>query len=1133
MSSDVSVPSTCGINAPPDEEEPCPQCLDHGIIANMDSADCRRVQLQESCHACGKLGCWRTKRSCAFVGRPKIYNDAEPIVVPVSFCQGLHGVSVRIHDCDLAIGTASGAGCNCLIDATYQLLRAHWKQVLIPDACSLREALMKAFSDKVRSHVTADSFLDFREHLPFILDFINRYNHDQQLENPCNVTLEHLRARCVSQDLGIVGDDLGTGEITIHYLNSNQQHFVPLFVRNANQNGKASRSHASDTSGFHGYPRLHNDLVDQGPSAKEDLQDAGNGDEHRSTRQPHLRSDQAEEQNTCRLGDEEVPRKTRRPKKRNSNLCSLAFSQGSSGNQKTSCAQGCCPEGNRLEEPVRSQAEEYEIKSTSWKTSQEQSADVEDTSSQIRATKTNQTSQMRIQEVPSPSSTDMDCESSLDESEPDTCPLYMRVKYDNTIDGIPCVATEQDAREYVVGVLSKFLRKRPCIPAARCNSFLPTKDIKKGINWALHVCPFKACVWQSDDENDFRKHVASRSSVHAKDINEAAKGLNDVLGVKLHDPEIRLAFVMEACAVIDRNDFPYVGLSRTRVALRAALQKFNDRSLKNLMCFSCGCIHTTRTEKRFEADANQNTDATLNSAPLANCSGGWLMTTEVSHPGTLLNHLSYDLWRARYGSTGPLARFGPGCLEGDDFDTWVVAMKLLGTQVRLFGNPEDISCDDDGCDFGGAADSYKSKRKKSSNRTLCNKCSIPFCRKCRIGLSIYRGYHEIPMAIANDNWYGFVLKILADPELTWIEVAAANLIFSTIMVYYLEEPHGHLMGEKMSGAIARTKARGNLFSFQMNWMDVAEQCRDAIRQDVITPLPHDEHVLSNLVSAQFTSGVSNLADHLPELKLRPHVVVYLIGVLRERGWEAYAKYTPSMVKDRAAKIYGKSNYTTKQWREGFVPAAILAKVKTSSDAAPQKPSDSLIAEKSTLPADPPAPVTSVFKSMRPLEIVGEKSGLTCSESHEFQENNLSKIVISTSTTMVPQFNPQYLGVANPFTINFACGMFDMPKQDVWRRWSERKMPETKQVPLSMLSWPHLSQYPQASRQALLKWIPFRHLKTDRSLRKKSPPQVAASELSQAEFTQMCARRSEGQFKRHWNWMPSAWNMTFGLFANYL
>ena len=120
----------------------------------------------------------------------------------------------------------------------------------------------------------------------------------------------------------------------------------------------------------------------------------------------------------------------------------------------------------------------------------------------------------------------------------------------------------------------------------------------------------------------------------------------------------------------------------------------------------------------------------------------------------------------------------------------------------------------------------------------------------------------IPMAFANDNYYGYALKLLVEKRITWLECAAASLVWTTIMVYYLEAPYGHLMLEEMEGARARTSARGNLFSVELPWEDVEQRCKDAeaawktAKSAAFNScqLPHDENVLATLVNVHIVGG---------------------------------------------------------------------------------------------------------------------------------------------------------------------------------------------------------------------------------------------------------------------------------------
>ena len=150
-------------------------------------------------------------------------------------------------------------------------------------------------------------------------------------------------------------------------------------------------------------------------------------------------------------------------------------------------------------------------------------------------------------------------------------------------------------------------------------------------------------------------------------------------------------------------------------------------------------------------------------------------------------------------------------------------------------------------------------------RVLCDCCRIPICKECSQGLLQFesrRGVSTIPMSLANDNYYGYAARLLSERSVTWLECACASLVWTTVMVYYLEEPYGHLMLDSMEGAQARTQVRGNLFSFSLPWEDIEKQCLAADADWLKTlkaarsaiALPHSEEVLAALVNVHIVGG---------------------------------------------------------------------------------------------------------------------------------------------------------------------------------------------------------------------------------------------------------------------------------------
>eukprot|EP00959_Pyramimonas_sp_CCMP1952_P150958 3159070-Pyramimonas_sp.AAC.1 len=111
--------------------------------------------------------------------------------------------------------------------------------------------------------------------------------------------------------------------------------------------------------------------------------------------------------------------------------------------------------------------------------------------------------------------------------------------------------------------------------------------------------------------------------------------------------------------------------------------------------------------------------------------------------------------------------------------------------------------------------------------------------------------------------------------------------------------------------------------------------------------------------------------------------------------------------------------------------------------------------------------------------------------------------------MTDQFNAWYLGMAFPYTLPCAVGGYDVPKRGRWRRPEERDLPTHK------------------NREQLSEmWRPL----PSRSAQKKLPP--LCSTVGPAESVQLqnlvhgLSQRIEGQFRRHWGFVPAVWNLFF-------
>ena len=114
--------------------------------------------------------------------------------------------------------------------------------------------------------------------------------------------------------------------------------------------------------------------------------------------------------------------------------------------------------------------------------------------------------------------------------------------------------------------------------------------------------------------------------------------------------------------------------------------------------------------------------------------------------------------------------------------------------------------------------------------------------------------------------------------------------------------------------------------------------------------------------------------------------------------------------------------------------------------------------------------------------------------------------MQTGTEFIDQHNPQYLGMAFPFTLPCAVGGYDVPHQPRWRR------PETEDLP--------------TPRGLLQGWLEPSVGLAQRKLSHAHFAMGAASTVKLFDLARGLPQRIEGQFRRHWGFAPALWNLYF-------
>ena len=232
------------------------------------------------------------------------------------------------------------------------------------------------------------------------------------------------------------------------------------------------------------------------------------------------------------------------------------------------------------------------------------------------------------------------------------------------------------------------------------------------------------------------------------------------------------------------------------------------------------------------------------------------------------------------------------------------------------------------------------------------------------------------MALANDNIIGYTHKTILKYKVSWIEAAAAQPAWTTMMCFYIEGDRGHLLEETMFKSSFMSVVRGNVFSYHMPWEKILQFLERTTTDDKLTLLPHDPEHLAHMVQLHMKIGSVDMAKHIKEIKVRAHVVLKLGYQLIRAGHAAYIKSGNSdqlsahmRAARRALRRRVRERYPslgTPEDLDGVVPPAVLRKVEEVQGT--QRKGCTLTQDKHATPAEGAKRCNEVFQGLRPQSL---------------------------------------------------------------------------------------------------------------------------------------------------------------------
>ena len=393
----------------------------------------------------------------------------------------------------------------------------------------------------------------------------------------------------------------------------------------------------------------------------------------------------------------------------------------------------------------------------------------------------------------------------------------------------------------------------------------------------------------------------------------------------------------------------------------------------------------------------------------------------------------------------------------------------------------------------------------SSNRIVCKRCQVPVCADCYEYIRNPPLY-AAPCALTNDNVIGYTYKTILKYKVRWIEAAAAQPAWTTMMCFYIEGDRGHLMEEYMFEGSYMPVVRGNVFSYHMPWEKIMQSLDRSTSDEKLALLPHDPEHLAHMVQLHLKIGRTDLAKLIKEIKVRAHVVLKLGYDLIRARHAAYVetggattsrlvrrmRQAKASLKQRVKKRY--PSLATEEDEDGVVPAAVLEKL--SQAHKDQDWALTLQQDKNATPSEGATSLSHAFDGERPKSLIEERTsdaGLDVAAQRIESLRQYTPLAVNVEADYVKQWNSLYVAQVLPFTFPYMTGgpeyfnrseesrrnfQFD-PVGEYYEQFNLTRLPGCPKV--SSLSWTRAMAH-RVEAQILADWtaipimrnLAFRH-----------------------------------------------------------
>jgi len=649
--------------------------------------------------------------------------------------------------------------------------------------------------------------------------------------------------------------------------------------------------------------------------------------------------------------------------------------------------------------------------------------------------------------------------------------------------------TDQDKELRLAQEIAKHLRDYPLLPCTQDSdgtehTFM---DVASGMNLPWLHCGFKGCRWQCkkdlrfhwDAEVELFRHL-EREHKHKELAHLPASAWPEYFGqpsrriAKDYDFEA-VAYYLYATCLREQEHIPIIGPSVDRRMLALMQRAINSRTVCSAMCFACTGIHTfvekwSKMHQECVEDASGDIDRSsifrnrhVHSEISWHTVRDTLLRWSREQTQAFLDNFQLKRYRDRYASnSSPDGNPFLHCQELLEGNSWEWQRELLlpqgGVQVLLCC-PEDVRCE-----------------KAHAKHQLCPECLIPICKTCHLAAWSQKCNYRIPMALANDNFWGYTTSLISQYQVRWIEAAIVSPCWTSMIIYYVEADHGHLMNETLGEQKYRTVVRGSCVSYHMPWEDILENLQRNCSDRNLADIPHPQEALKYMLRVHLQVAGQDFKKYLKQVTVRPWVLIRLLDFLIDRNHEVFRGKGSAEELRRRMREAVEREYPVapadrgkpEEEQAGSVPPSILELLQEhhgSAEAAPEEEQECtakrlrLFREKNATPGDGARSVEACLEDLRPQTMCADRSAAACSDPGTQREGAIERygqLNVCTGGKEILQFHSKYFSQVLPFVIPFMVSGPDFFPDQRWRRRDENA--------------PWVS--PQASFLSFYLWNPF-------------------------------------------------------------